>query len=153
VNVVDSSGWIEFFTDGPNAAFFATAIQDVDELIVPSLSIYEVFKWVCRERDESLALRAIAQMQLGKVIELDAKLALFAARSSLQTKLPMADSIFYTTAQLHQAILWTQDNDFEGLNGVKYLPKKKAAKWKHHEHDIRRQCQRLKGRVGPSISP
>ena len=93
MNVVDSSGWIEYFTEGPNSGFFAGAIENVDELIVPALGIYEVFKWVSRERGETQALKAIAHMQLGEVVDLDSKLAIYAARLSLQSKLPMADSV------------------------------------------------------------
>jgi len=128
VNVVDSSGWIEYFTEGPNSGFFAGAIEKVDELIVPALAIYEVFKWVSRERGETQALKAIAHMQLGEVVDLDSKLAIYAARLSLQTKLPMADSIVYATARASEATLWTQDDDFEGLEDVKYITKKKGAK-------------------------
>jgi predicted nucleic acid-binding protein len=128
VNVVDSSGWIEYFTEGPNAGFFAGAIEDVDELIVPALVIYEVFKWVSRERGETEALRSVAQMQLGEVVELDSKLAIYAARLSLQSKLPMADSMVYATARAREAVLWTQDDDFEGLDDVKYTAKTKNAK-------------------------
>jgi toxin FitB len=128
VNVVDSSGWIEYFTDGPNSGFFASAIERVDELIVPAVCIYEVFKWVARERGETQALKAIAHMQLGEVVELDSKLAIYAARLSLQSKLPMADSIVYATACAREATLWTQDDDFEELDDVKYIAKKKGAK-------------------------
>ena len=128
MNVVDSSAWIEYFTDGPNAGFFAGAIEDVEELLVPALVIYEVFKWISRERGEAQAVKAVAHMQQGEVVDLDAKLAAYAARLSLQTKLPMADSIVYATARIHEAILWTQDDDFEGLDDVKYVAKKKGAK-------------------------
>ncbi len=128
MNVVDSSGWIEYFTEGPNSGFFASSIERVDELIVPAVCIYEVFKWVARERDETQALKAIAHMQLGKVVELDSKLAVFAARLGLQAKLPLADSIVLATARAHEATLWTQDDDFEGLDDVKYIAKKKTAK-------------------------
>jgi toxin FitB len=128
VNVVDSSGWIEYFTEGPNSGFFAGAIEKVDELIVPALAIYEVFKWVSRERGETQALKAIAHMQLGEVVDLDSKLAIYAARLSLVSKLPMADSIVYATARANEATLWTQDDDFEGLDEVKYIAKKKGAK-------------------------
>ena len=128
MNVVDSSGWIEYFTAGPNSGFFAGAIEKVDELIVPALAIYEVFKWVSRERGETQALKAIAHMQLGEVVDLDSKLAIYAARLSLQSKLPMADSIVYATARVREATLWTQDEDFEGLADVKYIAKKKGAK-------------------------
>ena len=126
MNVVDSSGWIEYFTEGPNSGFFAGAIENVDELVVPSLTIYEVFKWVARERGETQALKAVAQMQLGAMFELDAKLAIHAARLSLQAKLPMADSIVYAAALVHDATLWTQDDDFQRLAGVKYIAKKKT---------------------------
>jgi predicted nucleic acid-binding protein len=128
VNLVDSSGWIEYFTEGPNSGFFAGAIEKVDELIVPALAVYEVFKWVSRERGETQALKAVAHMQLGEVVDLDSKLAIYAARLSLQTKLPMADSIVYATARASEATLWTQDDDFEGLEDVKYITKKKGAK-------------------------
>jgi len=128
VNVVDSSGWIEYFTEGPNSSFFAGAIERVDELIVPAVCIYEVFKWVARERGETQALKAIAHMQLGEVVDMDSKLAVFAARLGLQAKLPLADSIVLATARANEAILWTQDDDFEGLDDVKYIAKKKTAK-------------------------
>ena len=128
MNVVDSSGWIEYFTEGPNSGFFATPIENVDKLIVPALTIYEVFKWVSRERDETLALKAVAHIQLGAVVDLDSKLAIHAARLSLQFKLPMADSIVYATACANEATLWTQDDDFEGLTDVRYISKKKTAK-------------------------
>jgi predicted nucleic acid-binding protein len=128
VNVVDSSGWIEYFTEGPNSGFFAGAIERVDELIVPAVCIYEVFKWVGRERGETPALKAIAHMQLGEVVDLDAKLAIFAARLGLQAKLPLADSIVLATARAHEATLWTQDDDFAGLDDVKYIVRKKTVK-------------------------
>ena len=128
MNVVDSSGWIEYFTEGPNSGFFSSAIERVNELIVPAVCIYEVFKWVSRERGETQALKAIAHMQLGEVVDLDSKLAIFAARLGLQAKLPLADSIVLATARAQEAILWTQDDDFEGLDDVKYITKKKTAK-------------------------
>ena len=128
MNVVDSSGWIEYFTGGPNSGFFARSIERVDELIVPAVCVYEVFRWVARERGETQALQAIAQMQLGKVADLDSKLAIFAARLGLQAKLPLADSIVLATARAEEATLWTQDDDFEGLDNVKYIAKKKTAK-------------------------
>jgi predicted nucleic acid-binding protein len=128
VNVVDSSGWIEYFTEGPNSGFFAGAIEKVDGLIVPALAVYEVFKWVSRERGETQALKAVAHMQLGEVVDLDSKLAIYAARLSLQAKLPMADSIVYATARASEATLWTQDDDFEELDDVKYIAKKKGTK-------------------------
>ena len=122
-NVVDSSGWLEYLADGANADFFADAVEDVERLVVPSLSILEVFKWVLRERGEDAALQAVALMQQGQVIELDVALALRAAKLGLEHKLPLADSVMLATAQASGAALWTQDADFEGIAGVKYRPK------------------------------
>jgi len=123
VNIVDSSGWLEYFADGPNADRFASPLGNVAELLVPSITLYEVFKIVCRQRGEDAALQAVAVMQQGKVMELSSSIALLAAKLSLDLKTPMADSIILATAQIHDAVLWTQDNDFEGIPGVKYFPK------------------------------
>ena len=120
MNVVDSSAWLEYFANGPNASFFAGAVEGTDELVVPSLTIYEVFKRVLQQREEGDALRAVAVMQQSSVVDLDARLALSAARVSLETRMPMADSVVLATARLHDATLWTQDADFEGLPGVRY---------------------------------
>lgn len=124
MNVVDSSGWLEYFADGPNASFFARPIENVDYLIVPSLSLFEVFKRVLQQRDENDALDAIALMQQGTVVSLDASLALMAARTSVDERLPMADSVILATAREYDATLWTQDADFEGLGKVKYRKRK-----------------------------
>jgi predicted nucleic acid-binding protein len=124
MNVVDSSAWLEYFANGPNSSFFAAPVEKTAELVVPSLTIYEVFKRVLQQRDEGDALRAVAVMQQGSVVDLDVRLALSAARLSLDTRLPMADSVVLATAQLHHAMLWTQDADFEGLPGVRYRPRK-----------------------------
>jgi toxin FitB len=124
MNVVDSSAWLEYFANGPNAGFFARPIEGSDELIVPSLTICEVFKRVLQQRDEGSALRAVAVMQQGTVIDLDLRLALNAARVSIDTKLPLADSVVLATARLHDATLWTQDADFESLPGVRYRPRR-----------------------------
>jgi len=120
VNVVDSSGWLEYLADGPNAAFFAPAIERSAELLVPTLSILEVFKRVLVQREESQALQSIALMHQGHVIDLTASLALDAARLSRSARLPMADSIMLATARAHGATLWTQDSDFEGLPDVRF---------------------------------
>ena len=124
MNVVDSSAWLEYFANGPNATFFSRPIEQLEELLVPSLTIYEVFKRVLQQRDEGAALQAAAVMQQGAVVDLDARLALNAARISLESKLPMADSIVLATARSYGATLWTQDADFEGLTGVQYRKKK-----------------------------
>ena len=120
MNVVDSSAWLEYFADGPNASFFAEPIERPDELVVPSLTLYEVFKRVLQQREEGDALRAVALMQQGQVVDLDAAVALRAARVSLETRLPLADSVLLATARLFDATLWTQDADFESLAGVRY---------------------------------
>jgi len=123
MNVVDSSGWLEYFADGSNADFFAPAVENVAELIVPSISIYEVFKSVLQQRDESDALQAIAVMQQGAVVDLDTAIALRAAKLSVGLRLPMADSVMLATARAHDATLWTQDADFKGIDGVEYIKK------------------------------
>ena len=123
MNIVDSSGWLEYFADGPNADFFAPAIENTDDLVVPSISIYEVFKRVLQQREESSALQAIAVMQQGLLVDIDINLALNAAKLSIEYNLPMADSIILATALLHDATLWTQDSDFAKIDGVKYVDK------------------------------
>jgi predicted nucleic acid-binding protein len=122
-NVVDSCGWLEYFADADNANFFAGAIEDVDCLLVPSICLFEVFKRVLQQRNENDAIRAVAMMRQGEVINLDTSLAMQAAHLGLQHKLPMADSIILATARMHSASIWTQDNDFEGLPGVHYVKK------------------------------
>jgi predicted nucleic acid-binding protein len=124
MNVVDSSAWLEYFANGPNASFFAAAIEQTDELVVPSLTIYEVFKRVFQQRDEGDALRAVAVMQQGRVVDLDVRLALTAARLSVDTRLPMADSVVLASARLNDATLWTQDADFDSLPSVRYRARK-----------------------------
>jgi predicted nucleic acid-binding protein len=123
MNIVDSSGWLEYFADGPNAEHFAEPLSDVASLVVPAITLYEVFKVVCRQRGEDAALQAIALMQQGQVVDLNGPLALLAAKISLEMKLPMADSIILATARSHEAVLWTQDVDFADLEGVRYFPK------------------------------
>ena len=124
MNVVDSSGWLEYFAEGPNADFFAAAIEARQELIVPVISVYEVFKRVLQQKGEDDALQAIALMLQGQVVDLDVTLALQAAYTSVELKLPMADSIILTTARLYEAVVWTQDEHFEGLEGVRYIEKR-----------------------------
>jgi predicted nucleic acid-binding protein len=121
VNVVDSSGWLEFFAAGPNAEFFSATLQAVDELVVPSVSIYEVFKRVLQQRGEGPALQAVALMQQGTVVDLTASASLAAARLSVEASLPMADAIILSTARANSATPWTQDAHFEGMEGVEYV--------------------------------
>lgn len=123
MNVVDSSAWLEYFADGPNAEHFAKVIEKPDGLLVPSITLLEVFKRISQQRDESAALDYVAVMQQSTVIELDAALALRAAALGLRHKLPLADSVVYATAQQANAIVWTQDADFEGLAGVRFWRK------------------------------
>ncbi|MBP8949057.1 MAG: type II toxin-antitoxin system VapC family toxin [Candidatus Promineofilum sp.] len=120
MNVVDSSGWLEYFADGPNAAFFAGAVEATDELIVPTINLYEVFKRVLQQRGENDALEAAALIMQGEVIPLDATLALSAAKLSADLRLPMADSVILATARAEGAVLWTQDAHFSNLEGVRY---------------------------------
>lgn len=119
-NVVDSSAWLEYFAGGPNAEHFANAIEDTSALVVPSITLLEVFKRIARQRDEATALQYVAVMQQGRVVELDAALAIHAADLGLRHKLPLADSVIYATAQRARAVVWTQDADFEGLADVRY---------------------------------
>ncbi len=120
MNVVDSSAWLEYFADGANASFFAEPIEDIEALVVPTISLFEVFKRVLQQRGESAALQAMAAMQQGTVAELGAALAVTAAALSVEMKLPLADSIILATARKYSAELWTQDADFEGIEGVRY---------------------------------
>ena len=120
MNAVDSSAWLEYFADTKRAKLFAAAIEDADHLIVPVVTVYEVFKKFLRERGESDALQAVSAMRSGQVVDLDVSLALEAGRFDL----PLADSLIYATAQRYGATLWTQDEDFAGLAGVRYFPKK-----------------------------
>ena len=120
MNVIDSSAWLEYFADGPNAGEFADAIADIDDLVVPSITLFEVFKRVRLQRDPAAALSAVAQMLRGRVVDLDAKLAVAAAALSAETGLAMADSVVLATARAADATLWTQDADFEGIEGVEY---------------------------------
>ncbi|MBI5298102.1 MAG: type II toxin-antitoxin system VapC family toxin [Chloroflexi bacterium] len=124
MNVVDSSGWLEYFSGEGNADFFAPAIEDTEHLLVPVICIYEVFKRIMLQRDVSVARTNVSDMHEGQIVDLDASLAMSAAHISMELKLPMADSLILATARAHDAILWTQDEHFKGLDGVKYIEKK-----------------------------
>ena len=126
MNIVDSSGWLEFFADGPNAGFFAPPLQKPAELLVPTVSIYEVFKRILQQKEETQALRAVAAMHQVSVLPLDEAQALRAARLSLGLRLPMADSIMLASARATGSVLWTQDSHFKEIEGVRYVePAKK----------------------------
>ncbi len=124
MNIVDSSGWLAYFADEPNAKHFLTPLSDSGSLVVPTVTIYEVFKVILRESSENEALQAVVAMQRGTVVDLSAPLAIAASKLSLEHNLPMADSIILATAQEFKAIIWTQDFDFKNLSNVKYFPKK-----------------------------
>ncbi|MFM7236917.1 MAG: type II toxin-antitoxin system VapC family toxin [Cyanobium sp.] len=119
--VVDSSGWIEVFTDGRQADHFLALMADAGSLVVPALTIFEVFKWVLREHGEAQAIQAAAAMQCGQVVALDSRLALAAAQLSHALQLPMADSIILATARDQQARLHTMDSDFRGIADVVWM--------------------------------
>ncbi|MBL8090146.1 MAG: type II toxin-antitoxin system VapC family toxin [Anaerolineales bacterium] len=124
MNVVDSSGWLEYFSDSENAAFFSKTIQDIENLIVPTICIYEVFKRMTTLYGKDSALRAVGVMSLGKVIDLNLPISLSAAKLSLEYKLALADSVILATARVNNATLWTQDEHFKDLEDVKYIEKK-----------------------------
>jgi len=123
VNVVDSSAWLEFLADSERADLYEEPILDTGRLLVPVICLYEVFRVTSRQRSEVEALKAVATMRQGRVIEFSADLAVLAARLSLEHSLPMADASILATAYSEEAELWTQDADFEGLPGVRYFPR------------------------------
>ena len=124
MNVVDTSGWVEYFTDSANADFFAQPIREAEYLVTPTICLYEVFKRVLLEFGEERALDAVGLMTQGEVVKLDQATAIEAARISVNLKLAMADSIILATAQTYSATLWTQDEHFKGMPGVKYIEKR-----------------------------
>lgn len=124
MNIVDSSGWLAYFADGPNAKHFISPLNDTTSLVVPTVTIYEVFKVVRRESGENEALQAAVAMRRGTVVDLTAALAIAASKLSLEHNLPMADSIILATAKQFNATIWTQDSDFKNIDDVKYFPRK-----------------------------
>ena len=125
MNLVDSSAWLEYFADGPNASFFESAITRKAELIVPTIVIFEVCKRVLQQRSEEEALRAVSVLHGGTVVSLSPELAVLAASVSHELKLPMADSVILATAKTHNAVIWTQDADFRDLPNVKFRAAKR----------------------------
>ena len=123
MNLVDSSGWIEYFTGDKNADIFAKPIENTKELIVSTINLFEVYKKVITEKDEYNAIEAVGIMQQATVINIDFSIAIQAAKISFQLKLPMADSLIYSTALQNDAIVWTQDKDFKNLENVKFIKK------------------------------
>lgn len=125
MNLLDSSGWLAYFTDGPNSDFFAKAILATEEIVVPTIVFYEIFKKTLSDKGEEAALQTVGQLHKYKIVDLDEDLSLSAARISNEHKIPMADSIIYATAKKFGASIWTQDEDFKDLPNVKYIQRKK----------------------------
>jgi toxin FitB len=123
MNVVDTSGWLEYFAESDNSSFFAPVIEDTGHLIVPAICIYEVFKKVLQSQGQAMAEVRTADLVKGQVVDIDTSLAMSAAKISADLKLPMADSIILAVAREHNATLWTQDEHFKGLPGVEYVEK------------------------------
>jgi len=123
MNLVVSCGWLEYYADGPNADFYAGAIEDIDNLIVPVICIYEVFRKILQQRGEAPALQAVALMHQGLIVDLSSPLALSAAKIGVELKMPLADSIILATARVHNATVWTQDAHFKDIEGIRYVGK------------------------------
>jgi predicted nucleic acid-binding protein len=124
MNLVDSCGWLEYLADGPNAGFFAPAVENTEKLLVPTLCILEVFKRVLQQRGEDSALQAAALMQQAQIVDLSAGIAVAAAKIGYEMKLPLADAAIVATARLHKAIIWTQDSALKNVEGVKFVKKR-----------------------------
>jgi len=120
MNLVDSSGWLEYFADGPNASFFARPLEDLSRVVVPAICLLEVFKRILQQRSEDAALQAVSVIQQGHVIPLDTELALNAAKLGHILKLPLADSVILAMARKYEATIWTQDEHFKGIARVRY---------------------------------
>ncbi len=123
MNVVDSSAWIEYFTGGKNAKFFEQPILATDDLVVPTMVLLEVYKHIRRHQGRDAALRAVAGMKQGTVQDLDERLALYAGEIGVEYRLPHADSVILATARIYEAELWTQNSDFEGIDGIRFKRK------------------------------
>jgi len=121
MNLVDTSGWLEYFTDGKNAKLFAPAIENTSKLLVSVINLYEVYKKVATSKNESEAKYAVGLMMQTKIVELDSSISILAARLSIETKIPMVDSLIYISARSNNAVVWTQDYDFKNLEGVKFI--------------------------------
>ncbi len=121
MNIVDSTGWLEYFADGRNADFFAAAVEDVERLLVPSICVLEVCGRVLEQAGENEALQAIALMRQGRLVDLDTSLAVNAARLGEELGLSLLDSVVLATARLHGATVWTQGADLGRLDGVRFI--------------------------------
>ncbi len=123
MNVVDSSGWIEYFSNGKNGQFFLPIVRDINNLLVPVICVYEVFKRMVIKIGEDEAIEAIGIMSLGLTVDINQTIAISAAQISLDLKLAMADSLILATARAHNATLWTEDEHFKDIPGVQYIEK------------------------------
>jgi len=123
MNLVDSSGWLEYLANGRNAAFFAPALEDAADLLVSTINVYEVFTRVLQQRGEDAALQAAALMQQATVVDVTLPIALDAAKLTAELKLQMADSLILATARAHGATVWTEDAHFDGLPDVRFTRK------------------------------
>lgn len=126
MNIVDSSGWLEYFADSAYAKYFANVIENCRNLLIPSIVVYEVYKKILSGKSEQEAVRLVAYMRLGLIVDLDLEMSLFAAKLSREHKLPMADSIILATAEIYDATIWTQDADFKKFKRVKYFKKESS---------------------------
>ena len=124
MNLLDSSVWLEYLSEGPNASQYHEPFSDVSSILVPTICLYEVFKIVLRETDENKAIQSVALMKQGSVVDLTEDIAVMAAKFSSELKLPMADSVILSTARKYNAVIWTQDADFRNLTNVKFFPKR-----------------------------
>ena len=123
MNLVDSSGWLEYLADGPGADFFAPALENTEELLVPTICLLDVARKLYRQRGHDTVIQTLALMQEGRVVQLMPEVVVLAARVGMEHQLPLADSVIYATGRLYGATVWTQDSDFKGLDGVMYTPK------------------------------
>jgi predicted nucleic acid-binding protein len=121
VILVDSCGWLEYLADGPLAGTYADALEKLEEVLVPTMCVLEVFKKVLAERGEGPALEVAALMQQGSVVDLDAMLAMNAAKLGRELHLPLADSVILASARAHGAPIWTQDAHFKDVPGVRFI--------------------------------
>jgi predicted nucleic acid-binding protein len=131
--IIDTSGWLEYFTGGPNSNLFSTAIKNNPKIIIPTIILYELWKKISREKGEDKAIELVAQLKRYDIIPLDESLSISAAKISNDYKIPMADSIIYATAKKYNATLWTLDSDFKDLNDVKYIEKSEQPVFKEEK--------------------
>ena len=127
MNVVDSSGWVEYFQDSPQADLFAMAIEKRDQLLVPTIALFEVHKVLSRSLAADLVDRCLDVMRLGRVLDFTDARAVAASRVSRQHRLALADAAMYSMALEHRATFWTQDIDYDGLGSVRYFAKPSAS--------------------------